>query len=80
MYYGRTNNRSVLGSMTDLIFLFKVMLADGLDLSLIDWSLRLAGTPCRPIGGKHPEVVARRLLENPRSFRVIDGGRARDLK
>ena len=74
MYYGRTNSRVVLGSMNDLIFLFRHMLAHGRDLSLLDWSLELAKTPCRPIDGKHPEDVARALLENPHGFRVIDGG------
>jgi hypothetical protein len=76
MYYGRTNSRRVLGSMNDLIFLFKWMLANGQNLTLHDYSLELARTPCGPIGGKHPEDVARRLLENPHGFRVIDGGGA----
>lgn len=76
MYYGRTNNRRVLGSLTDLVFLFKCMLAEDRDLSLIDWSLVLARTPCSPIGMDRPMNAARRLLENPHGFRVIDGGGA----
>jgi hypothetical protein len=74
--YGRTNDRRVLGSMNDLIFNFKDMMARGRSETLLGWSLELARTPCGPIGMSRPRNVARRLLENPHGFRVIDGGPA----
>jgi hypothetical protein len=75
IYYGRTNDRRVLGSMNDLIFLFKGMLAHGRGGTVLECSLELARTPCGPIGMSRPRNVARRLLENPHGFRLIDGGR-----
>jgi hypothetical protein len=74
MYYGRTNNRSVLGTMNDFVVNFKYELSIGRDYSLHDWSLRLAITPCGPIDMQRPMDLARRLLENPHGFTVINGG------
>lgn len=74
MYYGRTNDRRVLGTMNDFVVSFRWELSIGRDYSLHDWSLRLAGTPCGPIGMDRPMDAARRLLENPHGFRVIEGG------
>lgn len=76
LYFGRTNSRVVLGSMNDFVQIFKYMLPDGQHLTLLDWSLQLAEAPCSPIGMESPNDLARRLLENPHDFHVIDGGRA----
>lgn len=73
LYYGRTNNRTVLGSMNDFVQMFKYMLPEGHDLTLLDWSLQLSQAPCGPIGMKRPKDFACNLLENPHGFRVIEG-------
>jgi hypothetical protein len=75
-YFGRTNSRSVLGTMNDFVVNFKYALSIGHDYSPLDWSLRLAMTPCGPIDMQSPDRLTRRLLENPQGFEVIDGGRA----
>ena len=76
LYFGRTNSRSVLGTMNDFVVSFKYELSIGSDHSPLDWSLRLAMTPCGPIDRPRPARLTRRLLENPQGFAVIDGGRA----
>jgi len=76
IHFGRTNSRSILGSMNDFVQIFKYMLPDGQDLTLLDWSLQLAKAPCGPIELERPYRLTRRLLENPHNFEVIDGGRA----
>ena len=76
LYFGRTNSRSVLGTMNDFVNNFKYQLAMGRDYSPLDWSLRLAITPCGPIGMESPDRLTRRLFENPHNFEVIDGDRA----
>jgi len=76
VYYGRTNSRSVLGTMNDFVQMFKYMLPDGQDLTLLDWSLQLAKAPCGPIDIERPNRLTRRLLENPHDFKVIDGGKS----
>jgi hypothetical protein len=76
LYFGRTNNRSVLGTMNDFVQMFKYMLPDGKDLTVLDWSLQLAKAPCGPIGMESPNRLSRRLLENPHDFRVLEGGGA----
>jgi len=72
--FGRTNSRVVLGSMNDFIFSFKYMLPQLPHLNCLEWSLRLAHTPCGPIHMEQPEVLAPRLLRNPHGFELIDGG------
>jgi hypothetical protein len=74
LYFGRTNSRSVLGTMNDFVVNFKYALSIGRDYSPLDWSLRLAITPCGPIDMQRPMDLARRLLENPHGFTVINGG------
>jgi len=73
IHFGRTNSRSVLGTMNDFVQMFKYMLPDGQDLSLLDWSLQLAKAPCGPIDMESPNRLTQRLLENPHNFEVIDG-------
>ncbi len=60
--------------MNDFAFLFKYPLAEGRELSLIDWSFVLGRTPCGPIDMESPNRMTRRLLENPHGVRVIEGG------
>jgi hypothetical protein len=74
MYYGRTNNWSVLGTMNDFVASLKYELSIGRDYSPLDWSLRLAITPCGPIDMQRPMDLAHRLLENPHGFALINGG------
>jgi hypothetical protein len=72
-FYGKTANRSVLGSLTDFGYLAKDWLALG-DLSVYEVNLRLTRAPCLPLESKFPDKETRRLLSNPRDFEVIDGG------
>jgi hypothetical protein len=76
LYFGRTNSRSILGSMNDFVQMFKYMLPDGQDLTLLNWSLQLAKAPCGPIDMERPNRLTCRLLENPHDFKVIDGGKS----
>jgi len=76
IHFGRTNSRSVLGTMNDFVQMFKYMLPGGQDLTVLDWSLHLAKVPCGPIDMERPNRLARRLLENPHDFRVLEGGGA----
>lgn len=61
---GRTASRSVLGSLNDFMFQLHV----GLDVhpgrSLIEQSLRLAKTPCKPIEYASPEAATRALFSS----------------
>ena len=74
-FYGKTANRSLLGSLTDFGYLAKDWLAPG-DLSVYEVNLRLTRAPCLPLETKFPDIETRRLLSNPREFEVIDGGLA----
>lgn len=71
--YGKTANRSVVGTLNDFGFLAKYWLTPG-DLSLYEVNLRLARAPCQPLQTKFPDKETRRLLANPIGFEVIDGG------
>ena len=75
LYFGRTNSRSVLGTMNDFVQMFKYMLPDGQDLTLLDRSLQLAKAPCGPIDMERPNRLTRRLLENPHNFTLIESGK-----
>jgi hypothetical protein len=75
MYYGRTNSRVVLGSMTDFTHMTKDILATEPEMTLLELSLFLAHSPCKPLDMKQPEVVAPELLLNPLGFRSLDAGR-----
>ena len=75
LYYGKTANRSVLGTLNDFGFLAKYWLSPG-DLSPYDVNLRLARAPCQPLQSKFPDKETRSLLANPIGFQVIDGGLA----
>ena len=75
IHFGRTNNRSVLGTMNDFVQMFKYMLPGGQDLTVLDWSLQLAKVPCGPIDMERPNRLAPRLLENPHNFTLIESGK-----
>lgn len=75
MNYGRTNSRVVLGSMTDFTHMTKDILATEPEMTLLELSLFLAHSPCKPLDMKQPEVVAPELLLNPLGFRSLDAGR-----
>ena len=61
--YGRTQNRSVIGSLNDFIFLLSHYVAGKPTASLLEQSLHLAHTPCTPIGPGFPDQVTRELFE-----------------
>jgi len=75
LFYGKTTDRSVLGTLNDFGFLAKHWLSPG-DLSLYEVNLRLARAPCQPLQSKFPDKETRSLLANPIGFQVIDGGLA----
>lgn len=60
--FGKTANRSVLGTINDFRFQLEVMLAHGEQKGLVEWSLHLARTPCSPIKYHQPRDIARDLL------------------
>jgi len=76
IYFGRTNSRSVLGSMNDYVQNFRFMLDLRPGNTLFDWSLHFAETPCGAVGYDQPKTLAPQLLNNPHGFEVINGGKA----
>ncbi|MDW7710493.1 MAG: hypothetical protein SCH98_08455 [Deferrisomatales bacterium] len=77
MAFGPTRSRSVLGTLNDFAAMLKVSWNERPDLSLFDWSLRLAETPCSPLDGRRPRDVTLELLAPQNRFRVIRGGSGR---
>ena len=57
---GKTASRQVLGSMTDFAYLLDGHRKDEMDLEGL--AMRLAATPCGPIGMNHPAHVAVEML------------------
>lgn len=60
----KTNNRSVLGSMNDFVFLAEVGREHGRADNLVELSVRLAGTPCSPLrkGTGFPDLELRAVV------------------
>ncbi len=56
----KTASRQVLGSMSDFVYLMAAYRKDEMDLE--DIAMRLAATPCGPIGMKYPVDVAVGML------------------
>ena len=75
LHYGKTVDKSVLGTLNDFGFLARHWLSPG-DLSLYEVNLRLARAPCQPLQSKFPDKETRNVLANPIGFQVIDGGLA----
>ncbi len=50
--FGKTENRRILGSMTDFAWMLEGYLRD--PMSLVELSLRLAETPCGPLNMNNP--------------------------
>jgi uncharacterized protein DUF6933 len=61
--YGRTQNRRVLGSLNDFMFLLAHYLEARPDATLIEHSLQLAQAPCTPIGHRSPDRVTPELFQ-----------------
>jgi hypothetical protein len=72
LFFGKTANRSVLGTLNDNVFLAKHYLASG-ELSVVDVTRVLARAPCLPLESIFPIDETRRLLANPRGFTVLQG-------
>lgn len=60
--YGPARSRRALGSLNDFMFHLDVLVRDRPHLSFEEMSIRLAGTPCKPIGYQFPWEAALRLL------------------
>ena len=63
--FSKALNRSVIGSMNDLVFSAKVWLAEG-DLAPHDVSFRLNETPMSPLGYANPREALKSLKFNCR--------------
>jgi hypothetical protein len=74
MHYGKTNSRSVLGTINDFTLSFRYMLPYRQNYTNYDWSDNLAETPCSPIGYGLPRELAVELVMQRVHFRVIEGG------
>ena len=61
--YGRTQNRRVLGSLNDFMFMLAHYLKASPEATLIEHSLHLAQTPCTPIGHSSPDRVTPELFK-----------------
>jgi hypothetical protein len=72
LYFGKTNNRAVLGSMNDFINMMRWEL-ENQDATPLQLALYLAGTPCGPLGRGFPNKVAVDLLKIPSGLRLIKG-------
>jgi hypothetical protein len=62
VYLTKTENKSILGSLNDLMFNLKHSLSYKPDLTLLQRSLWLAETPCKPIGHNSPDRATRELF------------------
>jgi len=61
--FAATVNRSVLGSMNDLIFQAKWELERDPQQTLLELGLRLSQIPCKPLGYRYPREAAMVRLE-----------------
>jgi hypothetical protein len=59
---GRTASRSVLGSLNDFMFQLQVGLDVGSERSLVEQSLWLAETPCKPLEYASPDRATQALF------------------
>lgn len=62
--YGRTQNRQVFGSLNDLMFQLSWYIHAQPKRSLLDHSLHLAETPCKPIGYSSPDKITVDLFQS----------------
>nr|WP_246327201.1 hypothetical protein [Burkholderia guangdongensis] len=64
--YAKTQNRSVVGIMTEFAYLADAYRAHGEPTALIDLSLKLARTPCSPLykGPVSPERALKELASD----------------
>jgi len=60
--YGKTANRSVLGTMNEFTFMLKYASGDHPDWSLVDMMDWLGDTLCSPLGYKYPSEKTEELL------------------
>ena len=65
--YGPTRNRRVLGTVNDFMFMLSWRLQDWSGQSLLEHSLHLAQSPCKPIGYGSPDVVTVALFQSARA-------------
>ena len=68
--FAATVNRSVLGSMNDLIFQAKWELKSNPQQTLLELGLRLSQVPCKPLGYRYPREAAMGRLtgKHPATF------------
>jgi hypothetical protein len=67
--FGKTVNRSVLGSMNDFAWHYQIMAQEAnskADLSLSNAELKLSQMPCKPLDYSFPSEIAKELLSEKR--------------
>lgn len=64
--YGRTQNRRALGSLNELMFQLSWYIHDQPAKSLLEHSLHLAQTPCKPIAHNSPDRITVELFQSAR--------------
>jgi hypothetical protein len=74
--FGRTSNRSVLGSLNDFAYRIRYMLAAAPQSSLFDVAAYIANMPCEPISWATPGEFARRALVPREPLKWRPGGAA----
>ena len=62
VYFGKTNSRSVLGTINDFTHILRDMLPIRSNYSVYDWSDNFAGIPCGPINYGLPKELAVKLV------------------
>jgi hypothetical protein len=65
--FGRTQNRRVLGSLNDFMFMLPHYVRGSPESTLLEHSLHLARTPCTPIGRRSPDRVVPELFKTARN-------------
>jgi hypothetical protein len=60
---GRTASKSVLGSLNDMVYMLEHALQSEPECSLLEHSLWLARSPCKPIGYASPDTATRALFK-----------------
>jgi hypothetical protein len=62
IHYGKTNNRSVLGTMNDYVYHFRHLPPLEQNYTIHDWADSLAEIPCGPLGYGFPKELAVQLI------------------
>lgn len=65
LVYAPTTSRVILGSMSDFTQMLEAYMAFTPQLTLLAYQKSLSEAPCKPIGMRSPQAMARELLADP---------------